>query len=453
MFGNIKGKLKISQGKKNVAKLSFGTLMGQGISFVTLPIFTRIYGTEVIGIWTVLQSIAIIINSFSDLGFTNALMVEKDEDKILCIYKVVSSIVFIVALLSGFVLLIYYSNFNKKGVSSWFIGVFIFVAVFTLQQIQICYTWLNRNGKYQTLMKNPIINNVTFGVIGITLGLIGYKSYGYYIGWILGQFLTLIHMKKQLPNELFTFNIEDYKYVFSKYIKFLKYQMPTNIISNFKNQLPILCISGFYGSKILGYYSISVKILYIPITLLASAVGRVFFQKTSEMKRLGQNIGNYVYKNLSDAMKIGALPMIGIMSAGDIIITVFFGELWKPAGIIIRILALQNFFMFLMMTVQGLSITLDKQNYAMVSSVAQSIGYIFGLFIGKYVFNSIYIGVAIMGLLFVIINIIYFSMMFKVMEISPKKYLFNVLSYILIMFAGTMIIRAILLFVGLVTSI
>ena len=50
-------KNKLSGNKKNIAKISSGTLLGQVISVITLPIITRIYGAEVIGIWTLLNSI------------------------------------------------------------------------------------------------------------------------------------------------------------------------------------------------------------------------------------------------------------------------------------------------------------------------------------------------------------------------------------------------------------
>ena len=68
----IKSKINLNENKKNVAKISFGTLGGQAISFITLPILTRMYGASVIGTWTLFNSIALIINSFSDLSITKS---------------------------------------------------------------------------------------------------------------------------------------------------------------------------------------------------------------------------------------------------------------------------------------------------------------------------------------------------------------------------------------------
>ena len=178
----IRKKVNLSGNKKDVARISFGTLIGQGINFVSLPILTRIYGAEIIGIWTLLNSIAVIINSFSDLGLTNSIMLDKEDDDMLISYKVISTIVLMISILSGIIIVVYYSIFPQKyDLNLIFIGFFIAIACFTLQQIQVCYTWLNRKAQYNVLMKNPLINNLTFSILAILLGILGIKKYGYFV--------------------------------------------------------------------------------------------------------------------------------------------------------------------------------------------------------------------------------------------------------------------------------
>jgi len=81
----------------------------------------------------------------------------------------------------------------------------------------------------------------------------------------------------------------------------------------------------------------------------------------------------------------------------------------------------------LMYTLQGLHITLEKQNYAIISCVFQIIGYILGSLIGKYAFNSINCGLVLMTIFFIIITIVFFGALFKVMKVSVRKYLLNIL--------------------------
>ncbi len=420
-------KKMLSGNKISVAKISSGTLLGQVITVVTLPLITRIYGAEIIGIWTLLNSAAMIIMSFSDLGMTNAIMLEKKEE-IEDTYKVITSIVAVISVIASFVITVYYTVFNNvMGINPAVLFLIVVAIIFTTQQIQVCYTWLNRNADYNVLMKNPIIRNGLYSVIAIILGLLGMNKSGYFIGQIIGLLITLIHMKRHLPKSFFTLNCSIYKDTFARNQRFIKYQMPTNIISNFKNQIPILLIQGIWGTEILGYYGVTVRMLQIPGALLASAVGRVFFYTTSLMKREGKEIGYYVYNNLIKGMKIVFIPMVFLMAFGDIIVIVFLGVEWKLAGEFVRILTLQYFFMFLMTTVHGLSITLEKQNYAMISCGLQIIGYALGAAIGKYIFDSLYYALIFMSGFFITINITYFSALFKVMNIPRKPYVIKAL--------------------------
>lgn len=447
-------KLKFSIAIKNVFKISFGTILGQVISMITLPIFARIYGTEIIGIWTLFNSISTIINSFSDLGLTNAIMVGKDEKETLRLYKVISTILMLISIIASIIISGYYLIFpNNFKINIIFFMIYIFLSIFTLQQIQICYTWLNKKGKYDILMKNPFINNVIFGIIGIALGLLGFKEYGYYIGWIIGQLITLIHMKKFLPKSIISFNPSDYKEVFFSNIHFIRYQLPANVISNFKNQLPILLIKAFFGTKMLGYYSISVKLLNVPISLLAKSMGRIYFKTISDMNNRGESIGEFTFRNLSNAMKASIIPIVLFISSGDIIINILFGSGNEIAGIMTRIVALQYIFMFLSMTVHGLPIVLNKQKYVMAICIVQIIVFIISFVFGRYLFNNIYIALMLMSLLFSLINIVYFSMLFRVMNIKWNRYVKNVTCNLIVIIILALVVRSILILTNVVSTI
>lgn len=439
---------------KNVARISTGTIIGQLVSMLSLPILTRIYGDKIIGDWTFLNTIALLVNAVSDFGLTNALMMERNDEDMLQTYKVVTTIVFGISIFVAILAFLYYGILSPSSIiiSPIFVAVFLMIAVFTLQQTQICYTWLNRQTKYDVLMKNPIINNAMFGGVAILLGFIGIKEYGYYLGWVIGQIITLMHMKRYLPKGFFSFKWGAYKSVFTRNKHFVVYQLPTNMITQAKNQLPTLLIKLFFGANILGQYAITVRVINIPINLLGTSIGRVFFQKSSEMKLKGEPVGDFTYRNITRVMKIAIVPVMLIMAFGDVAFNFVLGSGWQMAGDMVRILALQSFFTFLMMASQGISITIDKQNYAVVSAAVQAIGITISLAVGAYVFNSIYIGTAILSISYIIINIVYFCALFRVMNVNYKKYLRHVFFHVIIISIGYLFLRLPLLLLGAVPS-
>ncbi|MDE5600357.1 MAG: oligosaccharide flippase family protein, partial [Oscillospiraceae bacterium] len=208
-------KLKNSTFFKNTLKISSGALFGQIITFLTFPILTRIYGDSIIGEWTFLTTVSYIVNSFSDIGLINAMMMEKDDENMQQTYKVITSCVFFISLFASmiFYIYIYFISPGFISLNPLFTAIYLFLSIFTLQQIQTCYTWLNRKSKYKVLMKNPIINNITYSILAIILGLLGIKQYGYFISWILGQIITLLVMKSHLPKCFFSFKLNEYKKV------------------------------------------------------------------------------------------------------------------------------------------------------------------------------------------------------------------------------------------------
>ena len=104
MLQQLMNQIKKSRLLKNVTKISSGTLIGQLISVVTVPVFTRIYGAEILGVWAFLNAIYLFVNSFSDLGLTFSIMTEKEEEKRERTYTVITSIVMIISIVVSLII-------------------------------------------------------------------------------------------------------------------------------------------------------------------------------------------------------------------------------------------------------------------------------------------------------------------------------------------------------------
>lgn len=443
-----------SQMLRNVTKISSGTMLGQAISIVTLPIFTRLYGATVIGYWTLFTSVAVIVNAFSDLGLSNAIMMDDEGEQSEKLFSVITTISFIISLIVGVGYFVIKSvTPDPSGLHPLFYSIVLFVLIFTQQQVNVCYNWLNKKKQYNILMKNPIINNVSVAVIAIPLGLMGFTKYGYYIGLVLGQVFTLFHMRRYLPRIFFDFKFRDHFDVIRSHLTYVKFQMPTYLVAQVKNQAPVFFIRSFFGVEILGYYSVCMRVLNIPVNLLASSIGKVYYQTAAEMKKKGQEVGDFTFRNIKRAMYVAIAPMIVIMSFGDIVCTLFLGNAYVITGNLSRIIVFMTFFQFLMMATQGITIVLEKQHYALISGIVQIIGYVAGLSIGKYVFSSLYIAVALMTVVFCVIQIIYFSKLFKIAGVSVTLYLKHVFSTLGLIIVITAVIRITLIALNIVPNL
>lgn len=443
--------LKISEGLKNVFKLSSGTLIGQIISIVTLPIFTRVYGANIIGQWAMINSIAMVINSYSDLGLKNAIMIEDNYQDAYLIYKIVSTISLLISLISGIIYLIYcfvVRNYSDLLLDSLLIVIWSFL----LQQIQISYTWLNRNKRYDILMKNPIINNLSLTFFGIMFYFTGLRFVGYYLGMILGQFMTLMHMKLYLPRDMFCFKITSFKKIFNKYIEFIKYQMPSTILLQIKSQLPTIIFGAFFGKKLLGYYSVAMRLLNLPTTFLANSLGKVYFQRVSELKNNINSIGEFTLRSLNISLKFCLPLIVFIVTFADILFRLFFGAEYIISGNMTRLMAMYGLFLFLSMSVSGVAIVIHKQQYMLISGILQIICILLSFFIG-YIFDSVYLSIILHSITFMFIQIIFFCFIFKATQINIRYYILPLIKYSIIGIVIYIFIRIVLISIGMVESL
>lgn len=440
--------IKLSGNLKNAAKISTGTAAGQVFSIISLPIITRIYGAEVIGIWASIFAISIIICTVSDCGLLQSLMVEKEE-KVKVTYNVILNLILIISLSASLPVYLYCKQIlDYSNPMAFLVIIFSVLYALTYQQVQLNYTLLNRNGNYNILMKNPVINQISASVISILLGILGFRTYGYFIGVTAGQFLTLLHMRRFIPYHFQIAKWSDVKVVIAEHKNYVLYQMPVNITLQARDQVPNLLIGTLWGDNILGYYSLSQKLLNIPITFIGYALGRVFYQRCAEMKRCGTNIASFFYRNLRRALVLAIIPMGLLAAYGDAAIVMFFGKEYEVAGIIVRIIVYRSFFAFVSAATRSIDIILDKQQYAMISSLAQTILISACIIVSHMLSLDIVNCTLLMTVSFIVIQIIYFCAMFRVMKMSIRSYLKSISVSLAVVAVVSFVLRYVLIFVA-----
>ncbi len=440
-------KIKVSESLKNVTKISTGTVLGQIISILTLPFITRLYGAEIIGIWTVITAFSNIVQQIADLGLANSVMM-CNEDEIRQRYSIVTKISFFLSTVSGIAIVLYYIIIREELSYALTVGCFTIMYAFGLRQIQTCNTLLTRDKQYNVLMTNATIRFSAIAIISIALGFLGKYlhvpfciEFGYFIGNVIGQWLTIMHLKRHLPKIIKRTPRSLYKETIKGNIDYVRYQMPASITVILRTELPNLLISSLFGNKMLGYFSISQKLLTIPVTFLGQSLGTVFYQKVAELARQGKDISRFVDRNIKRGMLIALVPMVLLAAYGDAAINVFFGTEYGIGGVICRIIVFRTLFNFISTSTRGLDIVLNKQQYVLYSCLTQTVLAVGSVLCGFFVFNNIYVTAALLAGTFIIVQMAYFAALYRVMKLNPWKYIRNMLLIIAAMFLISIALR------------
>ena len=217
--------------------------------------------------------------------------------------------------------------------------------------------------------------------------------------------------------------------------------MPAAISVTIRTELPNLLIGILFGNTVLGYFSVSQKLLTIPVTFLGQSIGKVFYQKAAEMRRMGQSISKFVEKNIDRGMLIALIPMSIFAAIGDAVIVLYFGTQYAIGGVICRIVAFRALFNFISTSIQGIDIVLDKQHYIFITCISQTVMALISVLGGGYFFGNIYAVSILLVVSFIFVQIIFLCKIYDAMGLDPRKMLLKIAVTLSIMIAMAFTIR------------
>lgn len=431
--------MNVSSSIKNVFKISSGTVAGQLCSIVSLPFITRIYGADIVGVWAIVTSVSGIVNTISDIGLTNSLMVCKEKE-VESQYRAISALNVVICLLCAPLVALYCALLAYDTVLMVTIVSCTLIYSITLQQVSINYMLLNRRQAYGVLMKNPFINQLVAAMASIALGIAGFISWGYFTGMIAGQVVTLCHMRRKVAIPYRRVSIAYFRSLLSREREFIFCQMPSNIAYQVRSQLPTLIIGSLFGTTVLGNFSIAQKLLNIPVTFIGQAVGNVFYQRIASMKENISFVARFVQRNMRRTMVAAVVPMAFLIALGDPIISLVFGEGYDLGGGMVGVIGFQSLFSFLTASIKGIDIVLGKQRYSMLTGIGHAIVVPLSIMMAYVVTGDVIACVTAMVAGFVVVQIPYYAALYRYMGLSVPRYLVEVLA----MLIGTFVLSALI---------
>ena len=178
----------------------------------------------------------------------------------------------------------------------------------------------------------------------VGFGFLGFTSIGMILGSNLGNLSALTYItvamkvseKKEGQAERESITISDMFRTMKAYLDFPKFQMIGTFFNRGVGYLPTLFFTRSFGPDLVGYYSMTRKLLGLPSTVIAQSAGNVFagravkeFNDHGECKR--------TFKNTFLLLVAFAVPIyLGVFIIGPYILPVLLGPEWRSAGGILR---------------------------------------------------------------------------------------------------------------------
>lgn len=436
LFTELKRKLRENNFLKSVLTLSSGVIFAQAINFAGTPFISRIYRPSDIGDYTTITANAGVIGAIACLGMMTAFMLPKKDDEAKALCKLVTiSIIFLSSIMIFFLWLIqpYYRFFNVNEISYdlaltilWLYTTFYFVS-------NICYAYANRQKLYKIMFWNPIIASIVNIITGIIFGLIEATFVGYSFAHIISFAANIIHLLKY-ANPYKTNEGTKYNFIalLREYKFFPIYQMPANLVSTSKVQIETQMISSLFSSTSLGMYSMAMRILSLPLTLLATPVNRVYYQEANQRYNEGKDIGEFSFNILNANIKIAIIPIVLLIIFGENLFTLFLGEQWGESGNYAAILGIYQIILFCGNCLSGGLTIIRKNNFNLIISVYSLISTIIVYIVAFYYISDIYLLLCLMSIVGISVVLITEGIFFYFTGVKIKKYVYFIFKNIII---------------------
>lgn len=264
----------------NIAVLASGSFIAQGIGALTIPVLTRIYTPEDLGLYTYIISIAAIFLSVVNTRYDVSIVTEPEERNVYPLIKlslIVGGIVTIIASIGGYVF------FSFKGMPGY-LSIYLFVIIASYAIINVLTAYNNRRKEYKVISSVYVLRTGTQNIGAILLGILSRSIHCLLLPYAIGQLLGIKRQMKPLQKywrEVISVPANKVKEVAFKHKKQFYFSTPALLANSLSYSIITIFIEMLYGMTQVGFYSISVRLLGLPLALIGGNVSKVFLEQAS----------------------------------------------------------------------------------------------------------------------------------------------------------------------------
>jgi O-antigen/teichoic acid export membrane protein len=389
---------------KNISKLVAGTSIAQLISFLVAPVITRLFTPDDVGGFTFLISIAGGIGLIATLRYEMAIILPKDNRDSVNLAFLSLIIAFIISAISTILLfvadrLLFPGSIMNPSYKQW---IWLFpLLIFLMGANNVFQQWFNHKGEYKTLAYSKVVTSGFNNLITLLTGFAGMGALGLWLGNFTGFLFVVvffcIFFYSRYRQDFSCFNFQEQKKLAGKYKYLPMANTPQVIVEMVQSYGIVYLLKIFFSSSVLGFYSLSLRLLQAPLWLVGISIGQVFYKEASEQYKKYGNLLRPVMKTLKTSTIIALPILIILLTIGPWLIGVVFGNSWIEAGKYARILAPWMFFDFIRSTISQAPLIIGKAKTMFRVAFAGSVLIVICVVTGGLFFRDAVIGLILLS--------------------------------------------------------
>lgn len=428
--------VKINKVGRDIFTLSIGAFVTQLIPFLSSFVLARIYTAEQFGDKGVFLSTAAILGVLStgqyEMSIVRPLKERNAESLIHLCLIIISSFSFLLFLaisVLDFAGIEFIENFPCK----YLLPLYVFV----IGVSQIYMHYANRKEDYRSIASSGAIRNIAQDSSRVLFGVFN-SAYGLIYGAVIGLFSSILYNERRLS--VFRIFVKHYdwhniKMLAFRYRYFFLYLLPSALLNNMSSNLPVVLLPFFFAKDYVGYFSMTLSLLLLPVQLIGTSIGKVFYKKTS-VENDAAKINKLASRLFLILFSIGMVMNIILIPFGEELFSFVLGKNWGISGIYAGIMAPWVLLTLVFSPLSVIFDSKDRQNIELVMNFVLFLARVAVILIGGMLYNDMFVTVMLYCITGIVVWIIegFFIVRLTGLSFGIKGNILLGLSILLILF-------------------
>lgn len=370
---------------RSVSVLVGGTAGLQLLSILTAPIYTRLYTPGDFGLLAVFTGLLSLIAVIASLRYELAIPLPEDDREAA---NVVALAMAIIAGAAGIttVIVAFFAQAIARGLDVPQLADYLWllpIAVLLGGTYNVFNYWAVRTKHFTRITATRLQQ----ALVSIFLKIVGFKAGGVMLllAHVTSQSVgTLTLGRAALKHPGFQgVNWSEIKRVGKRYHRFPLYSTWEGLFNTAGMQLPPLMFAAVFGPAAAGLYSLANMVLNLPMSLIGSAIGQVFFANAAAAHRAGQ-LGTLIAQLHEKLAHIGMPPALLLMLLGPDLFGFVFGPDWRQSGEFARWMAPWLYLVFVSSPISTLFAVMEQQKQGLAFQVILLVARIGAILVGAW---------------------------------------------------------------------
>ncbi|MDR0802364.1 oligosaccharide flippase family protein [Fluviicola sp.] len=351
-----------------------GTAIAQLLTIAFSPIVQRMFTQEEWGFFALVSSIYGIVALIAGGRYEVALLVPKrtvDAINLLGLSFLVNLGFFLL-----FYLVLFFLSFAGWGerLGIWYYLLPVFVLIVGLSQSLIA--WNNRRKRYREIATFRISQSLLNNVFSISTSLAKFRLNGVLIAYFGSGLISLVVAFYQIKADfrliIKGISFKRMLFVGRKYARFPLINTFQSLLDALQLNGLIYLISFLFGDYYVGIFSLAIRILFLPMGFIGSAIAQVSYQEVNSLIHQNKPLFPLVKRTIRMSALIISPVLIILVIGGPFLFSFVYGKAWEESGVYARYLAAWVCIDFIRASLSQIPLIFNKHHILLIFSITSN---------------------------------------------------------------------------------